>query len=158
MNRGYNKMIESVHHWPPNAIEFRGLCLPTAEDMGLLSLHKAFKQAVGNDTNKTPEVIYTLLEMAGEVFIMRRESSDKALNRFSEWYLKTVEHVLNGGKLPKVELKIERKPLPTRKDKGRAAFKAMLANFEDEGGTPKILQPKFFKQPERDNQKVEEAT
>ena len=35
--------------------------------------------------------------------------------------------------------------MKTQKDKGRAAFKAMLANFEEEDGKPKILQPKFFK-------------
>lgn len=131
ISHGYNRMIESDMEWPPNAMDFKRLCKPTAEDLGLVGIEKAFKQAVGNDTNKTPEVIYTLREMGEEAFLMRREVTEKASKRFSGWYSKTIAHVLSGGKLPKPELKIEDKPVMTPNKEGQAKIQAIMAMINE---------------------------
>ena len=98
---GLIKMVQDPQFksWPPNALEFRALCLPTESDLGLPSMDEAFNQAVGNRPGeKHPAVIYTLLKM--DAFVLRRMPADAALKEFTPRWAETVRMVADGGEIP----------------------------------------------------------
>ena len=113
IKQGLEKMAAKPAYldWPPSALAFRDLCLPTSEDLGLPSDDDAFNQAVGNASEKHPSVIHTLRNMGDEVYKLRRSESGKAEKIFKKHWDKTVEHVMAGGELPEVEKQVEDKPV-----------------------------------------------
>lgn len=130
-NRGYKKMIESGMEWPPDAMEFRRLCKPSAEDLGLMPELEAYQQAIAHRrADRAPEVVFTMQAMGGS-FDFGQKKSNEAEKQFLNWYSKTIEHVLNGGKLPKPVLEVEHKTLFTPKKEGRAKMQSILAMFDD---------------------------
>ena len=108
MAMGFSKIADTHPSWPPCATEFRVLCLPAPSDYGLTSEDKSFQMAVGNVTEKTPEVIYTLRQMGSEAYKLKRSDDEgKAKRRWSTWYSETVEYVMAGGELPEPEKQLE---------------------------------------------------
>jgi hypothetical protein len=95
--------------FPPNPLDFRLLCMPTNEDLGLPSDEDAFDQAVGNVTEKHPSVVITLRGM--DVQKLRRAEAGKAWRYFKKQWDQTVEYVMAGGKLPEPEKQVEDKPV-----------------------------------------------
>lgn len=106
---GLERMAQDrqYHKWPPAALEFRALCLPRGEDLGLPTEGEAFSQAVGNGSEKCPAVVFTLRSMGDEAFTLRRLDSDKARRLWSRFWGRTVEHVMAGKEVPEPERQIE---------------------------------------------------
>ena len=92
--------------WPPGPLEFRALCLPRGEDLGLPSFEAAFGQATGRNTWKHPAVAYAIRLLVDQ-FAFRQAKAEKAEAMFQEVWGKTLEFVINGGKLPEKEKEIE---------------------------------------------------
>ena len=115
---GLDRTVSERWDWPPNPIQFRELCLPTSEDLGLPSDDDAFQQAVGNATDKDPSVIYTLRNMGDEVYKFRRCETEKARKLFKKHWDKTIEYVMTGGELPEPELQVEDRPVRASKGRG----------------------------------------
>ena len=103
--------------FPPKALEFRALCLPTSEELGLPSAEESFQQAVGNRTTKHPATIYTLRQMDSHA--LRRMDLDSARKLWAKQWASTVDHVAAGGELPDVEPEIEHKPIRAAPDKAK---------------------------------------
>lgn len=93
------KMIEKFQEWPPNALAFRALCLPSEADLGLPTAEEAFAQAVGNRSgqSKHPAVIHTLRKI--DSYSMRKAPADVARKLWNSAWKETVEHVAKGGEL-----------------------------------------------------------
>ena len=134
VKRGLNHLIADPKKWawPPNAIEFRGLCMPSAEELGLLGESDAFQQAIRHNTDtrpRAPEVIFTLRAMGDDAYKMKHSDTEKAQKMFSKYWRSTVEHVVAGGVFPEPEKRIEKKEkLATRKQNlaGVANLKEMF--------------------------------
>lgn len=131
IKRGMVRMAADLRYsnWPPAAIEFRLLCLPTGEDMGLPPESDAFAQAVGNRTSKHPAVVLTLREYV-DGHALRRMPDIDARRAWTKAWAQTVEHVATGGSLPEVALEIEDKPVkadPEAVSNHRAALKGLFA-------------------------------
>ena len=98
---GLKKMVLNPEYqkWPPAALEFRALCLPTEADLGLPSLTDAFQQAVGNRPGeKHPAVIHTLRQT--DAFALRRMPAEAAMKIWTPIWAETVRMVAAGGELP----------------------------------------------------------
>lgn len=96
--------------FPPTPLVFRALCLAASEDLGLLSQSEAFAQAVrhGSDTRpRAPEVVFTLRQMGDSAYTLKHAETAKAERLFAKHWLKTVEYVMAGGKLPEPEKALE---------------------------------------------------
>jgi hypothetical protein len=117
--------------FPPNPLDFRLLCMPTNEDLGLPSDDDAFNQAVGNASEKHPSVIHTLRNMGDEVYKLRRSESGKAEKIFKKHWDKTVEHVMAGGELPEVEKQVEDKPVKASTETAAEGMTALRGLFGD---------------------------
>ena len=131
MALGFNRLVEKSPEWPPNAMQFKALCKPTGEDLGLLPEHEAYQQAITRrKADRAPEVVFTMRAMGGS-FDFGQKKSKEAEKQFSDWYAKTIDHVLNGGKLPKPELKIEDKPVMTPNKEGQAKIQAIMAMINE---------------------------
>ena len=92
--------------WPPGPLEFRALCLPRGEDLGLPSFDFAYTQATKPNAWKHPSVIYAI-RLLPDTFAFRQAKAEKAEAMFQEAWGKTLEFVINGGKLPEKEKEIE---------------------------------------------------
>lgn len=92
--------------WPPNALQFRRLCIPNAESYGLETEDAAFNMAIGNNPKTSPEVIYTLKMMGGSFDLREMKNHKDAKDMWRKWYSKTVMHVLSGGQIPKLSVQI----------------------------------------------------
>ena len=116
---GLNRMVESGMEWPPNAVEFRNLCLPSADDYGLVSESVAFQMAIGNRSDKAPEVIYTLRQMGSEAYNLKHEKEKDAVARWEKWYSQTLEDVAHGIEIPEPELQIEKTEVKASPDSNK---------------------------------------
>ncbi len=131
MAKGFGLMINSFQSWPPCAVDFRALCLPAPSDYGLTSEDKAFQMAVGNVTEKTPEVVYTLRQMGSEAYKLKRSDDEQeAKRRWSKWYAETVEYVMAGGELPEPEKQLEELRQPADSDIASDEIAKMKALFK----------------------------
>ena len=128
---GLEKMatVAAYQNWPPSALAFRELCLPTSEDLGLPSEDEAFAQAVGNSSEKHPSVVMTLSEM--DVYKLRRAETEKARTLFKKHWDQTVQHVAAGGELPEVKLEIEDKPVKASRETAAEGMAALKGLFGD---------------------------
>lgn len=107
IGKGIDACFKHYKTFPPNPMEFHALCLPEGADYGLPSDAVAFNQATGNATEKHPAVVFTLQNMAGAVFEMRRLNTNAARDMFIAEWLKTIAHVAEGGALPEPVAEIE---------------------------------------------------
>lgn len=99
---GLNRLALSPKfvEWPPGALEFRHLCSPRSEDIGLPAFEKALSQALGAHTGKHSSVVHTLREMGHLAYTLRRMKAKEADALFSEWWQRTIDFVIGGGVLP----------------------------------------------------------
>ena len=129
IKQGLINLSDDAKHrdWPPSALEFRALCLPRGEDMGLPTEAEALRQATGSATKKHPAVSYTLRNMGDDVFALRRADSKTAAAMFGPHWAATIKHVMAGGELPEPELEIEHKHQRADKETGNAILAEMKA-------------------------------
>lgn len=92
--------------FPPGPLEFRSLCLPRGEDMGLPSFDEAYAQATKLNTDKHQAVIYAINLMV-DPFAFRQAKAAQARDIFQEAWNKTLEFVMAGGELPEKAEEIE---------------------------------------------------
>jgi hypothetical protein len=130
---GLEKMatVAAYQNWPPSALAFRDLCLPTSEDLGLPSEDEAFNQSVGNASEKHPSVVLTLRNMRDDVYELRRADAKKARTLFKKHWDQTVQFVAEGGELPEPELEIEDKPVKASKETAAEGMAALKGLFGD---------------------------
>jgi len=109
VKKGIDRMTKdkAFEVFPPNPMQFRSMCLPRGEDLGLPSFEAAFKQATGGSTWKHPGVVYTLRLL--DQFTFRQAKADKAESMFLEAWNKTLAFVMSGGGFPEKEVEIEEK-------------------------------------------------
>ena len=95
------KTIEKFQEWPPNALAFRALCLPSEADLGLPTADEAFAQAVGNRPGqpKHPAVIHALRQI--DSYALRLADEATARKIWAEAWSSTVGQVA-GGKVRSV--------------------------------------------------------
>ena len=95
------KTIEKFQEWPPNALAFRALCLPSEADLGLPTAEEAFSQAVGNRPGqpKHPAVIHALRQI--DSYALRLADEATARKIWAEAWSSTVGQVA-GGKVRSV--------------------------------------------------------
>ena len=100
---GLTKMVKDPQFksWPPNALEFRALCLPSEADLGLPTADEAFAQAVGNrpGQQKHPAVIHALRQI--DSYALRLADEATARKIWAEAWSSTVGQVA-GGKVKSV--------------------------------------------------------
>lgn len=130
IGKGLKRMSQDARFtdWPPNALGFRRLCLPTAAELGLPGDGEAYRQAVGLNTQRHPAVVYALRNFVGG-YELRREKERMAKKIWSQAWAETVDYVAAGGELPAPEKQIEEKNTPATKsvaEKGMAALKDMF--------------------------------
>ena len=124
---GFDRLMKEGSYYPPNAMQFRKLCKPAGEDFGLMTENEAYKQAIAHRrADRAPEVVFTMQAMGGS-YDFGRKKSNEARKQFNDWYAKTVDHVLNGGKLPEPVLEVEHKRLRTPNKEGQAKIQAIMA-------------------------------
>lgn len=133
---GLAKMAKQGNHnaWPPTALEFRALCIPSGEDIGFPSLDEAFQQAVGNRTEKHPAVIHTLRHL--DRYALRRMPGADAQRAFAKAWQKTIDDIAAGGELPAAPIGLSddtvAKPKRERTPEEAARCSAMLAGLRAE--------------------------
>jgi hypothetical protein len=138
---GLAKMAKQGNHnaWPPTALEFRALCIPSGEDIGLPSLDEAFQQAIGNRTEKHPAVVHTLRHL--DSYALRRMPGADAQRAFARAWQKTIGEIAAGGELPAAPIGLSddtvAKPKRHRTPEEAARCSAMLAGIlASVGGQP----------------------
>ena len=133
LKRGLDRCVEQFESWPPNPIEFRALCLPQAEDLGLPNEDQAFAQAVGNVKERHPSVLLTMRNMGSDLFTLRHSDEKKARKMFADEWARTINFVASGGELPEPEKQIPERPKGTeagRQEAGEKALGEMMGMFE----------------------------
>ena len=134
MSRGIHRLAEGGHTFPPSAISFRTLCLPTSEDLIAVDGDTAFSMAVGLIKPKAPEVVYTLRQMgANEVYALLHEKEDRSRRRWDKWYAKTLTDIANGVEMPVEKAIEEKEPEPCPPEVARSNLDAMKNLFDDKG-------------------------
>jgi len=120
IKRGLNRMTATAafSKFPPNPMEFRGLCTPQGEDLGLPGFSDAFRMAIGLIRPRHPAVYYTMMTMGTDEAhkLKTRDTADEAEARFRKHWQATIEHVAAGGELPEVPEEIEHKPARAPKE------------------------------------------
>ena len=129
IKHGLMNLAESTKHrdWPPSALEFRALCLPRGEDMGLPTEAEALRQATGSSTQKHPAVSFTLRNMGDDVFALRRADSKTAASMFGPHWAATIKHVMAGGELPEPAPEIDYRHTKADRAEGNSFLAEMRA-------------------------------
>ena len=117
------KAADKFQEWPPNALAFRALCLPSEVDLGLPTAEEAFAQAVGIGSTKHPAVVYALRHI--DSHRLRTESAAVARAMFAAAWSKTIEHVSAGGALPAPEKQITEQAIKASPDEVRDSLTAL---------------------------------
>lgn len=133
IKRGLDRCVQEFKSWPPNPIEFRALCYPTTDELGLPTEAQAFQQAVGNAKQRHPAVILTLRNMGSGSFSLRRADEKTAMAMFRKQWIQTVQFVADGGELPEPEKQIPERSQGTeagRKKAGARALEEMKGMFK----------------------------
>lgn len=139
IRKGLNAMVASgrFSKFPPNPMEFRALCMPTAEELGLPAEGEAFWQAV-NWSRLPPEKKHPAVLKFMQILIaedrqweFRRMDEDKARKLFDKTWVKIVDFVASGGQLPEIPKEIEDKPTRADKIKTMAGLAELNQLFGD---------------------------
>ncbi|MHB1752184.1 MAG: replication protein P [Acidiferrobacter sp.] len=115
--------------WPPTLPEFRALCTPTAEDLGLPTLDAAYREAAlaDKDHRWSHPAVYAAAQAAG-LFELRTLPESKSRPLFERAYEIVTRRVLAGEQFDApVPRALEKLPVPTRPDVAEAALTAMRA-------------------------------
>lgn len=112
---------EWLNPFPPSLPEFRALCQPKPEDLGLPDLDHAYRDAIncaaainiGGDTSKFPEIVQVAVREIGSAAFREMKPTD-SLKAFSRAYEILVRKIMAGENLevPKALEKKETPPAP----------------------------------------------
>lgn len=96
LKRGMAKLETSADGWPPTPGQFLALCTPTAEDLGLLSVHEAHRLACTTRADHSVPVIVWLAQQDCGPYELKHQPPHQTLPRFREIYERYVRRVLAG--------------------------------------------------------------
>ena len=119
---GINRLAaEWQNPFPPSLPEFRALCQPKPEDLGLPDLDHAYRDAIncaamianGGDTSRFPEIVQIAVREIGSAAFREMKPTD-SLRAFSRAYEILTRKIMAGEKLevPKALEKMETPPAP----------------------------------------------
>ncbi len=107
--------------WPPSAPEFRSMCLPTGQRLGLPSEFDAYNQLleiinVGGQIDwfriaVHPAVYYTYANLL-DPYAMKRATTTQHRDMFTKAYRVTMNRAAGGFKFPPIPQAIEHQPQP----------------------------------------------
>ena len=113
--------------WPPTLPEFRALCTPTAEDLGLPTPDAAYREAAMADRDHrwSHPAVYAAAQAAG-LFELRRLPESKSRPMFERAYEIVARRVLAGEQFDApIPQALEKLPTPARPETVSAALAAM---------------------------------
>ena len=111
--RGFDRCIERGAEWPPSLAEFHRLCLPSAEELGLPDIDKAYNDAIRK--RWLHPIVYRTVEQIG-VHEFRLMGDDAARKLFRRVYGDLLMRAAKGEAFTMPEQKhmaIEYKPIDT---------------------------------------------
>ena len=126
---GLSRCVVSGEAWPPTLPEFRALCTPTAEDLGLPPRDAAYREAAMADRDHlwSHPAVYAAAQAVG-LFEMRTLPESKSRPLFERAYEIVTRRALAGEQfdapLPKA---LEKISTPARPEVAAAALIAMRA-------------------------------
>ena len=115
--------------WPPTLPEFRALCTPTAEDLGLPTLDATYREAAMADKDHrwSHPAVYAAAQAAG-LFELRTFPESKSRPLFERAYEIVTRRVLAGEQFDApVPRALEKLPTSARPEVAEAALTAMRA-------------------------------
>ena len=113
--------------WPPTLPEFRALCTPTAEDLGLPTPDAAYREAAlaDRDHQWSHPAVFAAAQAAG-LFALRTLPESKSRPLFERAYEIATRRVLAGEQFDTpVPRALEKLPVQARPDVAEAALAAM---------------------------------
>ena len=113
--------------WPPTLPEFRALCTPTAEDLGLPTPDAAYREAAlaDRDHQWSHPAVFAAAQAAG-LFELRTLPEAKSRPLFEWAYEIVTRRVLAGEQFAApIPQALEKLPTPTRPDVAETALTAM---------------------------------
>lgn len=139
IGKGLSRMAQNGKYqaWPPKALEFRALCMPGAEELGLPSEGEAFWQATNWSrlpAEKKHPAVLKFMQVLAEQNLQsefRRLSEDKARKLFDKTWAQVIDFVASGGELPEIPKEIEDKPARADKIKAMAGLAELNQLFGD---------------------------
>ena len=91
---GLSRCVTRKDPWPPNLPEFRGMCLPTAQDLGIPDVDEAYQLAtVRSNSGNRQEAVQRVVDLIG-VFELRTGSIKKMKPIFDRAYKAVTEKML----------------------------------------------------------------
>jgi hypothetical protein len=97
---GLSRCVERGDAWPPSLPEFRALCTPTLEDLGLPSPEDAYREATHAETGHvwTHGAVFSAAQSVGH-FELRNLAQEKTRPAFLKAYEVACRRVLAGESL-----------------------------------------------------------
>jgi hypothetical protein len=126
---GLRQCAESGEAWPPSLPEFKGLCKPSNDDLGLPSADEAYRAAAQADWSLHPIVWHTA-KMVGS-YELRNGAEAVTRPRFMRAYAEMVNRVMAGEQFEQKEQnvpRIERQYIS--REEGKARFGALLNSMK----------------------------
>lgn len=123
IEKGFNKLIEQGSVWPPSIPEFRDMCKPSDEELGLPMERRAFMDAVNwkNITHQEKnKAVYYAISLI-DIFSFQRLTSDKAEKVFRIAWGEVRQFVADNGidSLPEVPVMIGKTNTDKATDKAK---------------------------------------
>ena len=113
--------------WPPTLPEFRALCTPTAEDLGLPPLDTAYREAAlaDRDHRWSHPAVFAAAQAAG-LFELRTFPESKSRPLFERAYEIVTRRILAGEQFDTpIPKGLEKQATPARREVAEAALAAM---------------------------------
>ncbi len=110
LEQGVNNMSALGLEWPPNAVKFRTLCLPTREQLGIPTAAGAYrlaqlelaKPADQRDWSQLHPIVFWSVQGVGDIFNWKQLDVVSNQKRFDESYEVIYQRLLRGGTLSPV--------------------------------------------------------
>ena len=132
ISAGFNRMVLEKLQYPPNPIQFRTLCFPKPEELGLPSENQAFNESLKSNCDKHPWVKEMLRTMSSEdAYEFRRADAKTARTLFKTHWNLIIDRVMAGEEAPDIELEIEDKPVKASKETAAEGMAALRGLFGD---------------------------
>ncbi len=91
--KGFRTCLTRTDAWPPSLPEFRAMCLPSAEDLGLPEAREAYMMAVSSNWAH-PAILHAAQQVG--TYELKTQAESKTWPLFRTAYKHTVEKVIAG--------------------------------------------------------------
>lgn len=124
---GLSRCVSGADPWPPTLPEFRALCTPSAEDLGLPGLDAAYREAANADRDHawSHPAVYVATQAVG-LFELRTLTQDKSRPLFERAYEIACRRVIAGETLTApIPVGLQKLPTPAKPETVSGALAAM---------------------------------